>query len=518
MELPLPFQAIAGLLALILVFWTTRTKVKKTDKAKLPPPEPNGALPLIGHLHLLGGSEPVARTLGSMADKYGPAFMLRLGVNKALVVSSWEAAKECFTTNDKALASRPKLAAAEYLGYDYAMFGFSPYGPYWRELRKIATLEILSNQRLEFLKHVRATEIDEYIKELYNSWVKNGNRPVQVEMKQSFGELTFNIVVMMVAGKRYFGKKITGEEGEARRFRQAMLQFFHLTGVFVPSDALPFLKWVDLKGYLKDMKKTGEELDSLVSCWVEEHRRDRISNRKDDFMDVMLSMSEDAKISGYDQDSVIKATSLGIILGGTDTTAVTLTWALSLLLKNPDVLKKAQDEIDKHIGKERNVEESDIKDLVYLQAICKETMRLYPAAPLSAPHLSMEDCHINGFFVPAGTRILTNLWKLQRDPRVWSDPLDFKPDRFLTDHSNFDVRGKHFEYIPFGSGRRSCPGISFALQVMHLTLACLLRCFDMATPSGQPVDMTESLGITMPKANPLHVLFTPRLPFNLYQQ
>lgn len=182
------------------------------------------------------------------------------------------------------------------------------------------------------------------------------------------------------------------------------------------------------------------------------------------------------------------------------------------------MLKKAQEELDTHVGKERNLDESDVKNLVYLQAIIKETMRLYPAAPLAVTHQAMESCSINGYDVPAGTWLIPNLWKVQRDPRVWSDPEDFRPERwFLTSHANVDFRGQNFEYIPFGSGRRSCPGISFAMQVMHLTLARLLHGFDVVSPLGEPLDMTEGEGITMPKATPLQVLITPRLPSKLYE-
>ncbi|XP_058081651.1 cytochrome P450 CYP82D47-like [Magnolia sinica] len=520
MELLLQWQALIGLFTLLLLYklCLSRAKFKKINPNQAP--EPSGAWPIIGHLHQLGGREPVARTLAAMAEKNGPTFMLRLGMNRTLVVSSWEVVKECFTTNDKALATRPSSAIGKHFGYDYAMVGFSPYGPYWREIRKIMTLEILSNRHLESFKHIRATEIDTCVKGIYNLWVNNRKEPVTVEMKRWFGDLTFNATVMMVAGKRFFGTNISDDEDEAQRFRCGTSELLRLTGVFVVSDALPFLKWMDLGGHLRAMMKTAEELDVLITGWLEEHRRRRSAGeaaRKEDFIDVLLSIMEDAQISSYDPDTIIKATSLAVVGGGTDTTAITLTWALSLLMNNRHVLKKAQAELDLHVGKDRHVEESDIKNLVYLQAIAKETMCLYPAAPLSGPHEAMEDCHIGGFYVPVGTRLLTNIWKLHRDPNVWQDPSEFQPERFLTDHVDVDVRGQHFEYVPFGSGRRICPGISFALQVLHLTLARLIHGFDLATPMDEPVDMTEGIGTNIIKESRLEVLFSPRLPFKLYE-
>ncbi|XP_077233172.1 cytochrome P450 CYP82D47-like [Tasmannia lanceolata] len=512
MDFLLHLQSLAVLIAVVLLYklWRARTKKSKTKEA----PEPAGAWPVIGHLHLLGGGAPLFRTLAAMADKYGPTLTIWMGMRRILIVSSWEVSKECFTTRDRVLADRPTFAAGELLGYNYAMVGLARYGPYWREIRKIATLELLSHRRLELLKPIRAMEIDTCIKDLYGLWVKNNRQPVMVEMKEWFGELTMNVVVKIVTGKRY-----SGEKGEGSGFRHELSQLLYLLGVFVVSDLLPFLKWFDLQGHEATMKKTAKELDYVLSNWLEEHRRKRISDEgghvDQDFMDVMLSIVDEAKINDYDSGTIIKATCLSLILGGTDTTALTLTWVLSLLLNHPHVLKKAQDELDIHVGKDRQVDESDINNLVYLQAIIKETMRLYPAAPLNVPHSAIEDCQVDGYHVPAGTRIMVNLWKLQRDPRVWSDPLEFRPERFLTTHVDVDIRGQHFECIPFGSGRSSCPGISFALQVMHLALARLLHGFDMSTPSGAPVDMSEGLGLNITKATPLEVLFMGRLPSKL---
>lgn len=205
-----------------------------------------------------------------------------------------------------------------------------------------------------------------------------------------------------------------------------------------------------------------------------------------------------------------------VITGASDATATTLTWAVSLLLNNQFALKKAQEELDLHVGAERLVDESDIKNLVYLQAIIRETLRLNPVAPLSGPREAMEDCTLAGYNVPAGSRLIINVWKIQRDPTIWTDPLEFQPERFLTSHVDVDVRGKHFELIPFGSGRRACPGVAFALQGLHLTLARLLQAFDLANSNDEPVDMAAKSGMNTAKATPLEVLVSPRLPARLY--
>lgn len=203
-------------------------------------------------------------------------------------------------------------------------------------------------------------------------------------------------------------------------------------------------------------------------------------------------------------------------MAATDTISVTLTWALSLLLNNKDCLRKAQKEIEELVGKQRQVEESDLNNLVYLQAILKETMRLYPAGPLSVPREAINDCTINGYKIRSGTRLLVNLYKIQRDPQFWDNPLEFHPERFLTSHIECDFRGKNFELMPFGSGRRMCPGISYALKMMLFVLANLMHGFDVGTLSEKVIDMTEGSGMTNLKATPLEVILCPRLPSHVY--
>ncbi|KAK2665208.1 hypothetical protein Ddye_003782 [Dipteronia dyeriana] len=474
MEFSLHLQEIivfsALLFAIIFLCLTINTTIRNKRKRCRNPPEPAGAWPIIGLLHLLGSNQQLHRTLGEMADKHGKALLIRLGFRRALVISSWEVTTECFTTNDKVLSTRPKSLGAKILAYDHHMIGFAPYGTYWRNARKVATVELLSNHRLELLKHVRDKEINLFIAELYAQCVQSGGL-VAVEMKERFGNLAANVIVRMIVGKRYFGTDDGDhDQQESRRFRKAFGDFFHLMGLFYVSDTVPFFGWLDVvKGYTSKMKKTARELDHVVGNWVDEHRRRRLnrdaSDHEDkDFIHVLLSAMDDDNISAHqDANTTINAICLSLILGGSDTTMVTLTWAVSLLLNNRHVLKKAQEELNVHVGKHRQVEESDLKNLVYLQAIVNETLRLYPAVQLSAPRESMEDCTIARFHIPAGTRLIVNLWKLHRDPSIWVNPSEFIPERFINEHANLDVRGLHFECLPFGSDRWKCPGISLAL-------------------------------------------------------
>ncbi|CAO2819023.1 unnamed protein product [Amaranthus hypochondriacus] len=257
-------------------------------------------------------------------------------------------------------------------------------------------------------------------------------------------------------------------------------------------------------------------MDQIVDDWLMDHN-ERIgckNSQPQDFMDMMLNKFENGQeiSSIFDTDTIIKANCMNLILAASDTSGTTLTWALALLVNNLDILKKAQAELDKVVGKERQVEESDIKNLVYLQAIVKETLRLYPPGTLSVPREAITECTIGGYHIPARTQLLVNLYKLHRDPNVWENPLEFNPERFLTSHKDYDVIGKNFEYLPFGSGRRLCPGISYALRIMHFTLATLLHEFQVLSPLDQLVDMSEDFGLSNSKATPLELILKKRLP------
>nr|M1KXD0.1 RecName: Full=Flavonoid-6-hydroxylase; Short=ObF6H; AltName: Full=CYP450 monooxygenase 82D33; AltName: Full=Cytochrome P450 82D33 [Ocimum basilicum]AGF30364.1 CYP450 monooxygenase CYP82D33 [Ocimum basilicum] len=518
--------AFSSLLYFYLI-WSESAKPKTTTHKA--PPEASGAWPVIGHLRIMSGHPSAGIphvNLGMLADKHGPIFSIRLGVHRVVVVSSPEVIKELFTTNDVAVSSRPSVKAGKHLAYDNAMLGFASYGAYWRQLRKIVSLELLSNRRLELQSHVSMSETGQFVKELYKLWEKKKSdgsgtevgEGVVVDMKRWLGELNMNVVMRMVAGKR-FGSGDNAEE--TKRCRRVMGDFFYLAGFFVPADALPYLGWLDLGGHEKRMKKAAKELDEVVGEWLAEHREREFSGegKAQDFMDVMISVVKGADLQcEFDVDTIIKATCGTLIAGGTDTTAVVFVWALSLLLNHSHVLKKAQQELDKHVGKDRRVKESDLNNLIYLQAIVKETLRLYPPGPLAGTRRFTEDCVVGGYYIPKDTWLIVNLWKLQRDPRVWSDPLEFRPERFLAGDKTFDVKGQDFELIPFGAGRRICPGLSFGLQMLHLVLASLLQAFDMSTVSDEAVDMSESAGLTNMKATPLDVVVTPRLPPRLYNE
>uniref|UniRef100_A0A0D6QS94 Cytochrome P450 n=1 Tax=Araucaria cunninghamii TaxID=56994 RepID=A0A0D6QS94_ARACU len=499
-----------GLGALSVIACLLRNRNNNEHKPPHPP-----SWPIIGHLHLLNKPLPLHRTLFSLSQRYGPIMYLQLGCRPLLVISSSHLGKECFTTNDRIFATRPNVCAGKYMAYDNKILGLAPYGPYWRDMRKLCTLQLFSAHRLEVLKHVRLEEVSAFIHSLFESCQPESRT---VNMKSRLAELTFNIIVRMVAGKRCLEASYSENSKEAQQLKEMIHQTFLLAGAFNLGDYLPFLKWLDLQGLKEAMINLQKKRDAFMQTLVHDHHEKQRMHAQhpEDFIDVLLSATDSHGIPPEDKDTVVKATALSMITAGTDTSAVTVEWALAALLQNPHILGKAQQELDAQIGRDRVVEESDLHKLGYLQAIVKETLRLYPAGPLLVPHESTEGCTVGGFHVPAGTRLIVNAWAIHRDPALWKRPTEFDPKRFLKGEKEIDVKGNDFELIPFGSGRRMCPGMSLALRVVSYTLARLLQSFDWSVPAGTEIDMSEGLGLTMPKAAPLEALIQPRLPIRLY--
>lgn len=186
-----------------------------------------------------------------------------------------------------------------------------------------------------------------------------------------------------------------------------------------------------------------------------------------------------------------------LIAGGSDSIAVTIEWAMALLLNHPDELNKVREEIDIHVGQGRLIEESDLSKLGYLQNVISETLRLFPAGPLLLPHLASSHCQVQGYDIPSGTMLLFNAWAIHRDPRAWDDPDIFKPERFRSGEIY------NYKYLPFGLGRRACPGTGMANRVMGLTLGSLIQCYEWKRVDEKEIDLVEGGGLTLPKAAPL---------------
>ncbi|XP_038902744.1 cytochrome P450 81Q32-like [Benincasa hispida] len=465
------------------------------------PPTPLFCLPFIGHLHLL--KHPVHRTFQNLSQKYGRVFSLKFGSRLVVIVSSPSAVQECFTKNDIILANRPYLETGKYLAYNNTTLVVSPYGEHWRNLRRISTLEIFSTTRLNSFSRIREHEVKRLLRKLCGNNHGLEDEFRVVELEPMLLDLTFNIVMRMVGGNKFCeeNNNVLEDEGYSNKFREMITQMMKYGVSTNPGDFIPLWGRIDPTDFNKKLDKLGRRADELLQELVDE-----IRNQEDDgntmIHHLLRLQNTDPE---YYSDQVIKGLVQVVFLAGVDTAAVTLEWALSELLNNPEVLKKARDEIDSVIGQEGLVNEADLSSLNYLQGIITETLRLNPAAPLLVPHCASEDCKIGGYDVPRDTIVLINAWAIHRDLSLWEDAASFKPERYEN-----AVGVDSCKLIPFGLGRRACPGMGMAQRVLALTLASLIQCFEWQRLSNSLVDMTEGEGLTMPKAQPLIAKCRPR--------
>ncbi|PIA32988.1 hypothetical protein AQUCO_04200023v1 [Aquilegia coerulea] len=471
--------------------------LSKKTKINLPPSPPS--LPIIGHLHLL--KRPYYRSLAKITDKYGPVLYLRLGSRPVLVVSTPSAVEDCLTkNNDIVFANRPRLLICKLMGNDCTSISTAPYGPNWRNLRRISAMEVLSANRVHSYSAIRFDEIKSMIKRLSGQAFEYHT----VEMKSMFFELTLNIMMKMIAGKKYYGEQVEDLE-EAKRFQEMVKDNFLLSGTSFLGDFLPLLNVIGVGRFKKRVISMSREKDKAIQELIDERRSLKSSSsfnleeKNKTVIDVLLSLQETEP--DYYTDEMIQAFIWAMIAAGTDTSAGTMEWAMSLMVNNPHVIKKAQAEIDAYVEKGTLLHESDINKLPYLHCIIKETLRMYPAGPLLIPHESSEDCVVGGFNVPCNTMLLINAWGIQNDPKLWDEPTKFKPERF----EGLEGTKDGFKFIPFGSGRRGCPGEGLAMAVVRLALGSLIQCFDWERIDEKLVDMSEGLGLSLPKAHPLEV-------------
>ncbi|XP_034224427.1 trimethyltridecatetraene synthase-like [Prunus dulcis] len=505
----LSFSTLALLVALALL---SKILFPLPKKLKLPPgPKP---WPIIGNLNLVG---PLPhQSAHKLSQTYGPIMQVKLGSCPVVVASSPEMAKQFLKTHDRIFASRPQTAAGKYLNYGYLSVTHAPYGPYWRQGRKIFISELFSPKSLESFRYIRVEENRAFISRLYAMSGK------AVVLKQHLSRLTLSVLCRIVLGKDHFSLTTSKSSIISLKESQDMTdELYLLAGVANIGDWIPWLDVFDLQGYVKRMKALQKKLDRFYEFVLNEHkaRKEGVGEFvAKDMVDLLLQLVDDpndleVKLT-YD---TVKAFTQDLVIGGSDTSATTLEWAMSELIKQPNLIKKATEELDRVIGRERWVEEEDLENLPYMDAIMKEAMRKHPVIVL-LPHLALEDCNVAGYDVCKGTLVLVNIWSMGRDPTLWDAPDEFRPERFLGNNA-IDVKGQSFELLPFGSGRRMCPGYGHALKMVRSCLANMLHGFTWKLPGNvktEDLGMEESYGLLTHRKFPLVVVTEPRLPIRLY--
>ncbi|KAJ8764485.1 hypothetical protein K2173_006225 [Erythroxylum novogranatense] len=477
-------------------------------RRRLPyPPGPKG-LPIVGNMLMM--DQLTHRGLAKLAKEYGGLLHLKMGNLHMMAVSSPEIARQVLQVQDNIFSNRPATIAISYLTYDRADMAFAHYGPFWRQMRKLCVMKLFSRKRAESWESVR-DEVDCMVKTV----AANIGKPVNV------GELIFTLT-MNITYRAAFGST---NQGQAE-FIRILQEFSKLFGAFNIADFIPWLSWIDPQGLNTRLAEARKALDKFIDLIIDEHMQKRADNNvpdeaNTDMVDDLLAFySDEAKVNESDdlQNSIrltrdnIKAIIMDVMFGGTETVASAIEWALTELIKSPEDMKRVQQELADVVGLERRVEEGDFEKLTFLKCTLKETLRLHPPIPLLL-HETAEDAEVAGYYIPKKSRVMINAWAIGRDRNSWEEPETFRPARFLKE-SMPDFKGSNFEFIPFGSGRRSCPGMQLGLYALDLAVAHLLHCFTWELPDGMKpseLDMNDVFGLTAPRATRLVAIPTKRV-------
>ncbi|XP_047940436.1 6,7,8-trihydroxycoumarin synthase-like [Salvia hispanica] len=470
---------------------------QKPTKPNLPPLVPG--LPLIGNLHQLSAAPLLHIHLSHLSKLHGPLLRLNLGSNPVIVISSAELAEEVLKHQDSAFCSRPTLVAQRRLSYNAADMAFAPYGPHWRDLRRIAATHLLSPPKVKSFRAVREDEVARMIAKISCHCASSS----PVNLSEAAMGLTTTLICRIGFGRRY-----EDQGNELRRFQELLKELRQLLAAFFVSDYFPALSWVDrASGLMNRLDSAFEKLDSFYQELIDEHlRAGDVDDDEEDILGMQIKLELNSyKPTNWDR---VKALLMDLFLGGTDSSAASIVWIMTALIKAPHIMKKVQTEIRHVVGNKRKVDEDDLPKLPYLKAVIHETFRLYTPLPMLAPRETTQKCVLDGYEIQPKTTVYVNVWAIARDPEYWkTDPEEFLPERFYG--SEMDAKGKDFGLIPFGSGRRICPGMFMGLANVELAVANLLFSFDWEVPQGSEVDTDVLPGLIMHKKNPL--LLLPKL-------
>ncbi|CAH1422839.1 unnamed protein product [Lactuca virosa] len=480
MEASSLIYAVVGLATVVLLHLACQ--LRRPTKPNLPPgPNP---WPIIGNLNLMGSLPH--RSIHELTHKYGDIMHLKFGSFHVVVASSAEMAKVFLKTMDSNFICRPKMAAGKYTTYNYSDIVWSPYGSYWQQARKLCIVELFSAKRLDSFEYIRVEEMKSLLKVVHKSSGES------IVLKDLLWTVSFNIISRMALGKRYLEESVAGNlTMSSKQVKTMFEEMFLLNGVLNIGDWIPWIAFMDLQGYVKRMKTVSKNFDGFLEHVLNEHDACRKAEPPEtfvpaDMVDLLLQIADDPTLEVKLERHGIKAFTLDMLAGGTESSTIIIEWAMAELLKNPEILEKAREELDRVIGRERWVEEKDMSDLHYIKAIVKETMRLHPVVPLLVPRRTREDCKVAGYDIPKDTIVFVSVWTIGRDQELWDKPLDFFPDRFI--ENDIDVKGYNSELLPFGAGKMT----------------------------KEELQMKEVFGLSTPKEIPLTTVAHPRLGFKMY--
>ncbi|KAG6482903.1 hypothetical protein ZIOFF_059542 [Zingiber officinale] len=486
-------------LSSLLLFLLLRSRKQLiSGRTNLPPSPPR--LPLIGNLHQLGPL--LHQSLAALSRLHGPVMLLHRGHIPTLVVSSPDAACDVLRHQDLVCAGRPTFTPANILLE--GDISFAPYGDYWRQLRRICSVHLLSSKRVQSYRRTREEEVAAMAAAIA------AKASTTINLSEIIYSSTNDVICRVVSGK------FKRAEGRSRVFTELINGNSELLSAVYLGDYFRWLGWVDeLLGNVTRVRKLRKRWEELLDQVIKEHA-DRSSSNIDghdeeeekDFVDVLMSLQE--KNEFVLEPANFKSLLIDVFGGGTDTSYITLEWAMVELVRNPLVMQKLQEEVRRIANRKSLVKEEDLHQMTYLLAVIKEVLRLHPPAPLMVPRETLNDCIIQGYSIPKKMRIIVNAWAIGRDPKHWDEPEEFRPERFLD--GSVDFNGTDFRYMPFGSGRRICPGLQFAISWLELALANLVHQFDWELPDGMEKEefhTREVPGLLVQREGQLHLVAKP---------
>ncbi|TKV99828.1 hypothetical protein SEVIR_8G069500v4 [Setaria viridis] len=497
--------AAVSVFALLVVLSKLKSLLVITKPKHNLPPGP-WTLPVIGSLHHLGTSPSIHRAMRRLAQKHGPLMTLRLGEVPALVVSSPEATKEIMKTHDIMFGDRHMNATIATLTFNGNDIAFAPYGERWRHLRKICVLEMLSAARVQSFRHIREEEVARMMQNLAAS----AGSGAAVNLTKMIARFINDTFVRESVGSR---SKYQDEYLDALDAVMRLTSGLNVSDLFPSSRLMQVLSTAPRKA-LACRNRIQHILEQVIQDTKESmDHGDEVATGSEGFVGVLLRLQKESSMAIPLDDNTIVAVMLDMFSAGSETSSTTLNWCMTELVRNPEAMAKAQAEVREAFKGNSTIGEGDLKELSYLNMVIKEALRLHIPAPLLIPRKCRETCQVMGYDVPKGMVVFVNMWAICRNPKYWDNPEEFKPERF--ENSNLDYKGTDYEFLPFGAGRRICPGINLGVGNIELALASSLYHFDWKLPDGiepKDVDVCEAAGLVGSKKISLVLHPVTRIP------
>ncbi|CAN6809025.1 unnamed protein product [Brassica oleracea] len=474
-------------------------KKRKVDLESPPSPP---SLPIIGHLHLFL-SPLIHKCFQRISSKYGPYLHLRIFHLPIVLVSSASMASEIFKFHDVNISSRGLPPIDESLFFGETGFFSAPHGDYWKFMKKLLITKLLGPHAIERLRAVRAEELERF----YFRLLEKARKKECVEIRREAMIFTNNSTCKMIVGRT-----CSEEDGEGERVWGLITESISLTKKVLFTTLLRKpLEKLGISLFKEEIMGISGRYDKVLETFLAEH--ENVAEKQGmNLMDVLLEAKGDEKAEYKITRDQIKALFVELFLGGTDTSKQTIQWTMAEIINNPRTMERAREEIDSVVGKSRLIHERDLPNLPYLQAVVKEGLRLYPPIPVFGRRLQ-EGCVMGGFYVPEKTTLVVNGYAVMRDSDYWENPDDFKPERFLASSGSEQedaTKEKVLKYLPFGSGRRGCPGTNIAYIFLGTAIGMMIQCFDWKI-EGDKVNMDETLsGMVLTMAYPLKCTPIPR--------